>query len=72
MQAIILAGGAGTRLQGVVRDVPKPMADINGKPFICYLLDYLAAYDVKRFCFLWDTDMRLSETILVLNIKTWI
>lgn len=48
MEAIILAGGAGTRLQGVVRDVPKPMADINGKPFICYLLDYLAAYDVKK------------------------
>ena len=24
------------------------MADINGKPFICYLLDYLAAYDVKK------------------------
>ena len=48
MQAIILAGGAGTRLQGVVRDVPKPMADINGKPFICYLLDYLAAYDVRK------------------------
>ncbi len=48
MQAIILAGGAGTRLQSLVKDVPKPMADINGKPFICYLLDYLAAYDVKK------------------------
>jgi len=43
-----LAGGAGTRLRSLVKDVPKPMADINGKPFICYLLDYLAAYDVKK------------------------
>ncbi|OGW31447.1 MAG: hypothetical protein A3J81_02870 [Nitrospirae bacterium RIFOXYB2_FULL_43_5] len=48
MEAIILAGGAGTRLRSLVKDVPKPMADINGKPFICYLLDYLAAYDVKK------------------------
>ena len=43
-----MAGGAGTRLRSLVKDVPKPMADINGKPFICYLLDYLAAYDVKK------------------------
>jgi len=48
MEAIILAGGAGTRLQSLVKDIPKPMADINGKPFLCYLLDYLSAYDVKK------------------------
>lgn len=48
MEAIILAGGTGTRLQSVVKDVPKPMADINGRPFLCYLLDYLSSHDVKR------------------------
>ena len=37
-EAIILAGGFGTRLSSVVRDVPKPMASIGGKPFLCYLL----------------------------------
>ncbi|MCK4493228.1 MAG: nucleotidyltransferase family protein [Methylococcales bacterium] len=42
MQAIILAGGFGTRLQSVVKDVPKPMAAINGYPFLKYLLDSLA------------------------------
>lgn len=41
MQAIILAGGFGTRLQAVVKDVPKPLADISGKPFLCYLLQHL-------------------------------
>lgn len=41
MQAIILAGGFGTRLQAVVKDVPKPMADINGLPFLAYLFTYL-------------------------------
>ncbi len=40
-EAIILAGGLGTRLQGVVNDVPKSMASINGRPFLEYQLDYL-------------------------------
>lgn len=41
MEAIILAGGFGTRLQSVVKDVPKPMADIDGKPFLEYILNLL-------------------------------
>lgn len=41
MQAIILAGGFGTRLRSVVADRPKPMADVNGTPFLSYLLDKL-------------------------------
>jgi len=41
MQAIILAGGFGTRLRTVVADRPKPMADVNGEPFLSYLLDKL-------------------------------
>lgn len=41
MQAIILVGGLGTRLRKVVKNVPKPLADINGKPFIEIVLDKL-------------------------------
>lgn len=48
MEAIVLAGGFGTRLQSVVRDVPKPMADINGKPFLVYILEYLLNNGVKK------------------------
>ncbi len=48
MEAIILAGGLGTRLQSVVKDVPKPMADINGMPFMSLLMDYLSRYGVKK------------------------
>lgn len=40
-EAIILAGGFGTRLQSVVQDVPKPMADINGLPFLHYIFAWL-------------------------------
>lgn len=47
-EAIILAGGFGTRLQGVVKDVPKPMAPVNGRPFLTYVLDYLIDYHYTR------------------------
>lgn len=41
MQAIVLAGGLGTRLRSVVQDLPKPMVPINGKPFLAFVLEYL-------------------------------
>lgn len=47
--AIILAGGLGTRLRGVVPDLPKPMAPIKGRPFLEYQLDYWIARGVSRF-----------------------
>lgn len=47
-EVIILAGGFGTRLQGVVKDVPKPMAPVNGRPFLTYILDYLIEYQYNK------------------------
>lgn len=47
-EAIVLAGGFGTRLQKVVSDVPKPMAPVNGRPFLEYILDYLHHYGVQK------------------------
>ncbi|EJF7432190.1 nucleotidyltransferase family protein, partial [Campylobacter coli] len=41
MQAIVLAGGLGTRLRSVVQDLPKPMAPINGEPFLAFVLEHL-------------------------------
>jgi len=41
MQAIVLAGGLGTRLQSVVPDLPKPMAPVAGRPFLAWVLDCL-------------------------------
>lgn len=48
-EAIILAGGLGTRLRTVVTDVPKPMAPIKNRPFLEYLLDYWVIQGVTRF-----------------------
>jgi D-glycero-alpha-D-manno-heptose 1-phosphate guanylyltransferase len=48
MQAIILAGGFGTRLRTAIADVPKPMAPIGDKPFLAYLLDYLKEQGITQ------------------------
>ena len=40
-EAVILAGGLGTRLKDTIGEIPKPMAPVNGRPFLEYLLDYL-------------------------------
>lgn len=47
-EAIILAGGLGTRLRAVVSDVPKPLAPVAGRPFLALLLDRLADRGLKR------------------------
>lgn len=49
MEAIILAGGFGTRLRHIVKDVPKPMAPICGKPFLWYVLNDLKDKGIDRF-----------------------
>ena len=40
MKVVLLAGGLGTRLRPVVSEVPKPMALVNGRPFLAYLMDH--------------------------------
>lgn len=50
-EAIILAGGLGTRLRSAVPELPKCMAPVLAKPFIGYLLDYLTSQGIKRFVF---------------------
>jgi len=47
-EAVILAGGFGTRLKSVVSDIPKVMAPVNGRPFLEYILDYLENYIVEH------------------------
>jgi D-glycero-alpha-D-manno-heptose 1-phosphate guanylyltransferase len=48
VEVIILAGGKGTRLSEVVSDVVKPMAPVNGKPFLYYLFKWLKHYPVEK------------------------
>lgn len=44
-----MAGGLGTRLRSVVSDMPKPMALINERPFLAYLMDYWIEQGISQF-----------------------
>lgn len=48
LEAVILAGGLGTRLRSVVADRPKVLATVAGRPFITRLLDQLVATGINR------------------------
>ncbi|GAB6189631.1 HAD-IIIA family hydrolase [Marinitoga arctica] len=51
-QAVILAGGLGTRLKSVVKDIPKPMAPINDIPFLEYIIKILKENGFKKILLL--------------------
>jgi D-glycero-alpha-D-manno-heptose 1-phosphate guanylyltransferase len=50
-EAIILAGGLGTRLRETVPDLPKCMAPVAGKPFLSHVIDHLRMQGIERFIF---------------------
>ena len=49
MKVFILCGGLGTRLRSVVKDTPKPMAPVLGRPFLSYLMDSFSVGSVTEF-----------------------
>lgn len=49
MDVLILCGGKGTRLSSVVSDRPKPMAQINERPFLEILIKYYSGFGFRRF-----------------------
>ena len=51
IEAIVLAGGFGTRLKSVIAEIPKPMAIINDRPFLEYQLAYLKKYGFQKIIF---------------------
>ncbi|HLH66828.1 MAG TPA: NDP-sugar synthase [Solirubrobacteraceae bacterium] len=46
MQALILAGGEGTRLRPLTSTIPKPVVPLAGRPFITHMIDWLRAHGV--------------------------
>lgn len=51
-QAVILAGGRGTRLRPLTDDRPKPMVEFHGRPFLEYLVEMLAGQGIERILLL--------------------
>jgi D-glycero-alpha-D-manno-heptose 1-phosphate guanylyltransferase len=50
-EAIVLAGGLGTRLKSVVAEFPKSLAPVAGRPFLAYLLDHAKKQGIEKFIF---------------------
>jgi len=51
-EVLLLCGGAGTRLREAVKDRPKPLADINGRPFLDIIIDFFSQQGLKRYLLL--------------------
>lgn len=65
----ILAGGFGTRLRPVVPDVPKPLAPVNGKPFLLHLIEDLIYQGGQDFILLLHYKSDLIKNIIGEFIK---
>lgn len=46
---LVLCGGLGLRLRPAVADRPKPLADVDGRPFLDLVLDHAASFGARRF-----------------------
>ena len=53
-QAVVLAGGKGTRLRSVLGDVPKPLAEVGGEPLLSHHMRLLRAYGFTNVVILVD------------------
>lgn len=60
LQVVILCGGLGTRLRPLTESLPKPMAPVNGRPFLEHLMRQLSDQGLRRFTLLTGY---LGETI---------
>lgn len=68
--AVILAGGLGTRLRSVVPNLPKCLAEVNGKPFIFYILDQIADAGIKDVVLAVDYKWEMIYGIVGINYKS--
>ena len=63
-EAIILAGGLGTRLREAVPDLPKAMATVAGKPFLSFVIDHLRMQGIEKIIFSLGYKAEIIETFL--------
>jgi D-glycero-alpha-D-manno-heptose 1-phosphate guanylyltransferase len=63
-EAIVLAGGLGTRLKSVVADLPKSLAPVAGRPFLAYLLDHSKKQGIEKFVFALGYKTELIESFV--------
>jgi len=51
LQALVLVGGKGTRLRPLTTDIPKPVLTLVDRPFLSYMIEWLASHGVDDIVF---------------------
>jgi D-glycero-alpha-D-manno-heptose 1-phosphate guanylyltransferase len=69
-EAIILAGGFGTRLRDAVPDLPKCMAPVAGRPFLFFVINYLRSQGIEKFIFSLGYKHKVIEEYLQSDFST--
>jgi D-glycero-alpha-D-manno-heptose 1-phosphate guanylyltransferase len=69
-EAIILAGGLGTRLRDAVPDLPKCMAPVASRPFLFYVINYLRSQGIEKFIFSLGYKHEIIEEYLASQFAT--
>lgn len=64
-QALILAGGKGTRLASILNGKPKPLVEINGTPLLKHILDYVASYGINNVVILVNYEAKQIENFVI-------
>jgi len=57
-KAVILAGGKGTRLYPITKEIPKPLLPVKRRPILNYLVDLFYSYGIKEIAILINKDFR--------------
>jgi len=57
-KAVILAGGKGTRLYPITKEIPKPLLPVKRKPILNYLVDLFYSYGIKEIAILINKEFR--------------
>jgi len=65
----VLAGGFGSRLRSEVPDVPKPLAPVNGKPFLTHLIEELVSQGAQNFILLLHYRAELIKSLISEIVK---
>jgi len=77
-QAVILAGGEGTRLRPLTYEMPKPLVPVQGVPILTWLVRWLKRYDVEKALVIippkWQTAFERwkQDAEQVLPIELWV
>ena len=73
-QAVILAGGKGTRLLPLTKNLPKPMVPINNIPFLSYLIYYLRQKGIKKILILVGYKYKkiINKTFYIIGFNDYI